>query len=436
MTTPGGGAAVHIRRIPTFASMPEAMLAEMLSFGRALQFQPGDKLVGQGEASTFAIILLAGDVSVLNESRHGHAPVAQVSAPALLGEIGALADLPRTATLLALTPGHALCVERDVLLRVFGCAPDTLVSVIAQLGQQIRNTNDALGLYAGGLAALEQAHSQQTILDDLKSPTAELANFAAAFSQLARRIALERRHRSEMASAALIQQALLPNAIDAALLRGRCDVAGGMKPARDVGGDFYDHFMLDENRLAFAVGDVCGKGVPASLFMCVTVTTLRLAAKQFVTLPAMIEGVNAMLCEQNAASMFSTLFFGVLDLSNGRLEYVSCGHCPPLLFGPGRFTTVLAGGGVPLGLFPGRKWPAHAAVLRENEGVFVLTDGVTEAIAPDGEEYGEERVAALLRAGAGASPAGLVEGCIADVERFAAGAEQFDDITCVAVQLR
>ena len=179
-----------------------------------------------------------------------------------------------------------------------------------------------MGLYAAGCAAIGNDDFDPAILDALSNPSAPLSTFAAAFEALAKTIARERTMRVDMAAAAALQLAMLPHdGLDLPLCR-RCDVAGLMQPAREVGGDFYDIAMLDDDRLAFTVGDVCGKGVAASLFMTVTLTMLRLAARDAAGrdegIAAMIDRVNTTLCAQNPSGMFATAGYGVLDLATRR----------------------------------------------------------------------------------------------------------------------
>jgi serine phosphatase RsbU (regulator of sigma subunit) len=305
--------------------------------------------------------------------------------------------------------------------------------VIAQLGHHIHHVNQALGLFSDGFEALERDDLDLTILDDLNNPVEEVRDFAVAFKRLAHRIGAERRNRDEMASAALIQRSMLPEPLEAALLRGRATVFGDMKPAREVGGDLYDIFMLDDDHLAIAVGDVCGKGVPASLFMSVTITTLRLAVRGWKSLPKMLQSANELLCARNPTLMFTTLFFGVLDLNDGRLEYANCGHNPPVVLCREEGSQLLPSGGWPLGLAAERTIRTAEVNLGPGDGLFLFTDGVTECLDCDGVLYGDERLRATLERCAGLEAEPLVAAAMADVAAFAAGAEPFDDITCLAV---
>src|SRR6185295_16035216 len=361
-----------IRSIPALRNVPQDDLDALLADAGDCSFAAGDALMKQGEASAFALILLTGEVTIINESAHGDVPLRVIAAPALIGEIGALSQLRRTAGARANTDITALEIPRESMLLV--AQHELLLAVIAQTGEQIENLSTALGLYAAGLAALERDDLDAAILADLTNPTPELSNFAEAFQRLAHRVTLERRSRAELASAALIQRAMLPAPIEAKRLAGRCTAFGTVKPAREVGGDLFDLTLLSEDRLVLVVGDVCGKGVPASLFMSATVTALRLAAQHERDLSRLIGQANDALCAQNAMGMFATLFYGVLDLDRDRLDYVVCGHSPPLHISAAGACAELTGSGPPLGFFPERVWRAHALQLAPGDGLFLFTD--------------------------------------------------------------
>ena len=423
----------RIRSIGALAVITEDAVSKILRVSAEILFAPGEGLVRQSAPSDAAYILLSGNVTIVSENQHGDTVLANVPAPVLLGEIGALANIPRTATIRAITPVRALRVNRDVLLEVCRETPQVLLSVIGKLGEHIHGVNRALGLYAGGLSALEREDFDPGILQDLNNPIHELRDFAAALQRLARHIVLERRTRKEMASAALIQQAMLPQALVGLDPRGRCEVYGEMRPARDVGGDFYEAFMLGDDRVALLIGDVCGKGVPASLFMSFAVTALRLVAKQERDVATMVERVNALLYAQNAASMFTTLFYGVLDLSSRRLDYVSCGHPPPLIARAGGQCLSLVGGGTPLGILPDRRAIARSVDLVAGDRLLLCTDGIIESIDASGAEYGEERLSATLLGAAAGTSNDVARAVIDSAVHYAEGVEQFDDITCLAV---
>jgi len=166
------------------------------------------------------------------------------------------------------------------------------MAVVRQLGQEIESVSRAVALYTNALTALEKREFDRGILEDLVHPPPQLAEFSAAFRRLADRILTTQRQQEEMASAALIQRSFLPKEPRANIGNSDFEIRTMIRPAREVGGDFYDFFMLDQDRLAIVIGDVCGKGIPASIFMTVVVTTLRTAAREEFDPASTIERTN------------------------------------------------------------------------------------------------------------------------------------------------
>ena len=222
------------------------------------------------------------------------------------------------------------------------------------------------------------------------------------------------------------------------------DIAARVRPARTVAGDFYDAFPLrGGERTALVVGDVCDKGVGAALFMAVFRSLLRVVtAETFAAaMPGSDDGRQVarslqVLSDYNArthsrANMFATLFFGVLDGASGRLAYVNAGHDPPALLRGGGVLRRLDPTGPAVGLLPDLEWRHDQVVLERGDMLLAFTDGVTDAKAPDGAMFGDER---LFRAAAqsGRSAAALVDGIEAAALQHIAGAAQFDDITLLA----
>ena len=360
--------------------------------------------------------------------------LAALEAPRLIGELGVLAGYPRTATIETVTPILAYRLTAEELIEVGQQAPEFLFSVISQLGRQIDGMNQALTLYGNALSALERREFDARIIDDLAHPSPQLVTFAATFKRFAEQIVDKRRQADDLASAALIQRSFLPRAEQLRLVAGVLDLSAAMRPARDVGGDFYDYFMLDEQRVAIAIGDVCGKGIPAALFMAVAITALRNAAQSEADVASTLKRVNAALCRDNDANMFATLFYGVLDLRSGVLEYGNCGHNAPYVLSGGK-RRALAATGIPVGLMAELSAKSALVVLNPGDSLVLFTDGVTEAMNAGEQEFGKERLEALLDA-AGTTPAAeLLQHIYAEVDDFAAGEDQADDITCLALRL-
>jgi len=207
-----------------------------------------------------------------------------------------------------------------------------------------------------------------------------------------------------------------------------------MTPARDVGGDFFDLVRLADGRVAVGVGDVCGKGVPAALFMGITRTLIRINLREKPDLPGAIFKANAYLANNNAAELFATLLYAVFDPRSGELEYMSCGHLPALLRRADGAVETLQDGGLPIGLFDDLKTSLRRAQLSEGDLFFLYTDGVTEASDVNEIEFGDRRLRELLAQGDGATAAQWVARVEYAVRNFAGGKPQFDDITCLALK--
>lgn len=206
-------------------------------------------------------------------------------------------------------------------------------------------------------------------------------------------------------------------------------------PAREVGGDFYDYFLVGPNQLGFVMADVSGKGVPAALFMTITRTLLK-ATAQFISDPTpCIEQLNRLLAAENEQMMFVTLFYGVLDLRSGQVDYVNAGHNPPYLLRPGHPPKPLPRtGSMALAVLEDAPYSSAQLTLAPGEQIFLFTDGVTEAMNAERQEYGEERLVQLLARLPQADPQAINQAVVDDVHAFENGAPQADDITCMTLR--
>ncbi len=238
--------------------------------------------------------------------------------------------------------------------------------------------------------------------------------------------------RQELDVAARMQLAMLPHAWPRHATYG---LWGTMRPAKEVGGDFYDHFELADGQRGMVVADVSGKGIGPGLFGMMAKTLLRARATQgSLELSRVIEQVNDELSADNDSCIFVTLFYGLFDPGTGVLRFVNAGHPPPLLVhadGQEEYLPVL--GGIAPGILPGAVYPQGEVTLRPGDSLIMYSDGVTEAMNAANEEFGMERLAAAFRGRPVASPAEAVERTLAAVQAFVAGYEQSDDITCVAL---
>jgi len=243
--------------------------------------------------------------------------------------------------------------------------------------------------------------------------------------------------RRELDIARSIQQSILPQTFPPFPQRTDLDVFAQMSPAREVGGDFYDFFLLDAARLGFVVGDVSGKGVPAALFMAVSRTLLKSIALTSTPPDECLRRVNTLLCLDNSAEMFVSVFYGILDTRTGQMTYSNGGHNPPYLLRRDSPVEVLEGtGGTVLGVLDDIRCAARTVTLQPGEGVFLYSDGVTEAMDTDGQLFSDARLRTVLQAGNAASSEALVRAVIEAVIHYANGAPQSDDITALAIRYR
>ncbi len=251
---------------------------------------------------------------------------------------------------------------------------------------------------------------------------------------MAAQMAQRRAHEAEMASAAAIQRAMLPSMQSSDFAEGRLDIFAHMVPAREVGGDLYDIVKLDGNRVVITIGDVCGKGVPASLFMAITQTVMRLVVRSGEDLQAEINAANKLLVANNREELFTTLFCGVIDVPSGTMTYCNCGHNPPLVLRRGESTfEPLRNCGPPLGIVDDISYVPRSIALAPGDMLLLYTDGVTEAESSQSAQFGMERLEQTILEMRGQPARRVVEHVIKRVAEFAKGAPQSDDITCVAV---
>ena len=243
---------------------------------------------------------------------------------------------------------------------------------------------------------------------------------------------------TELNVATQIQADMLPRIFPPFPERDEFDIYATMTPAREVGGDFYDFFLVDRDHLAVVIADVSGKGVPAALFMVIAKTLIKNHAQTGMEPGRVFETVNNQLCENNEAGMFVTAFLGILELPTGRFTYVNAGHNPPLAALGGRpYDWLPSKRGFVLAGMENMSYRQQEIVLRPGDRVFLYTDGVTEALNPENALYSETRLQAFFN-GAALEGKPLEEQLALlhrDIAGFAAGAEQADDITMLLIQI-
>jgi sigma-B regulation protein RsbU (phosphoserine phosphatase) len=210
-----------------------------------------------------------------------------------------------------------------------------------------------------------------------------------------------------------------------------------LDPAKAVGGDLYDFFYLDDQHLCVAIGDVAGKGVPASLFMMVTRTLLRAKATSGQNLASLMTSINEELCKENPNQMFVTFFVGIVDLNSGIMEFCNAGHNYPYIISKcGSVNQLKIRTGLPLGIFADTKYEVSNYRFRPFEIMVMTTDGITDALNNSNDFFGEANLAAFLSTLAQRDTRSITELLIAEVKRFSTGTEQADDITILSLQYK
>lgn len=242
---------------------------------------------------------------------------------------------------------------------------------------------------------------------------------------------------TELSLATNIQANMLPRIFPAFPERDEIDLYATMTPAKEVGGDFYDFFMVDENHLAVVMADVSGKGIPAALFMVIAKTLIK-----DHTMPGKDPGdvftkVNELLCESNSEGLFVTAFEGVLDLVTGEFRYVNAGHELPFLCKKGEtYKTHAVKAAFVLAGMEEMKYKSGSVLLEPGDKFFQYTDGVTEATNKDNKLYGMERLETVLGKNADLPPEALLPAIKADIDAFVGDAPQFDDITMICFEYK
>lgn len=242
---------------------------------------------------------------------------------------------------------------------------------------------------------------------------------------------------AELNVATQIQADMLPRIFPAFPERTEFDIYATMDPAKEVGGDFYDFFLVDDNHLAVVIADVSGKGVPAALFMVIAKTLIKNHAQNKETPSVVFTHTNEQLCEGNDAGLFVTAWMGVLEISTGSFTYVNAGHNPPLLrHADGKFEWLKSRPGFVLAGLEGTRYRENVMQMEPDDCLFLYTDGITEATNGDLELYGERRLQEALNQQEHLPVRQMLTGIKASINAFVGGAEQFDDITMLGLTYR
>jgi sigma-B regulation protein RsbU (phosphoserine phosphatase) len=242
---------------------------------------------------------------------------------------------------------------------------------------------------------------------------------------------------TELSLAGKIQEASIPNEFPAFPDREDFDIFCAMDPAREVGGDFYNFYFVDDDHLALVIGDVSGKGIPAALFMMVTNILISDRTRMGGNPAEILRFLNQEICAHNEAEMFVTVWLGILELSTGRLIAANAGHEYPAIRQPdGGFTLYKDPHGLVVGGMDGTKYKDYELRMEPGSKLFVYTDGVPEATDAENRLFGTDRMLEALNRRAEAAPEQILKNVREAVDGFVKDAEQFDDLTMLCLEYK
>ena len=288
------------------------------------------------------------------------------------------------------------------------------------------------------------AHSNAADLSDRKSDN--LALMAAAFQNMSNRVQDQHRRlldalqtkealisiRKELDIATRVQLSLIPNDLKISI---SYHAAGSMTPAKEVGGDFFDFFRLDDNLIGVAIADVSGKGVPAALFMVMARTLLRSSVFHIDSPARVLEYMNEFLEQNNDEQLFITLFYGILNETSGTLVYSTGGHNPPIVSDSKSTRMLQQTDGMVLAMISDIDYGERSIDLEPNSRIIMMTDGIPESFNKEGEAFGDDRTLEMIKAlPSDQSPEADISHIINTVETFVGEAPQFDDMTCIVLR--
>ena len=352
-----------------------------------------------------------------------HIPESLVLAPVKAMERNIVAAIIAFIVILALI---ILCVV--LMVRRFS---RNLTAPLIALGKDVQTIS------SGDLDYRAEIRSNDEIGDLAKSFNGMAASLKEYIENLTAVTAEKERIGAELDVATHIQKSMLPCIFPAFPDRKEFDVYATMNPAKEVGGDFYDFFMVDDTHLAVVMADVSGKGVPAALFMVIGKTLIKDHTEPGISLGDVFSDVNNMLCDSNSEGLFITAFEGVLDLVTGEFRYVNAGHEPPYICKQGEgYEAYRIKAGFVLAGMEDLRYREGSLQLSAGDRIFLYTDGVTEATDAENQLYGSERLHRVLNDHLDANPEALLAAVKAYVDHFVGDAPQFDDITMLCMEYR
>lgn len=414
-----------MRALPIFSGIADDALARLAAQMHVQPLAAGEVLFWEGEAGHSCYVVLDGELEVVG--RPGQIEVRlEVCRPGrMIGEMALIDPSPRSATVRAISASSVAVLGERAFIELMHSNPALTLDLLRNSTARLRTTS-------------------RQMLADMEAKNAELLRaYHELESAQAERIRLGKLQ-EELAVARRIQEAFLPRQLPQP---PGWQIAAYNRGAQEVGGDFFDCIELGDGTLGVVVADVCGKGVPAALFVALTRSLVRASSLAPWAFQHHERGDGDLLAgalwftndyiaaEHGESSMFITLFYGALDPATGRLSYVNAGHNPPLLVAAdGRIVSELESSALPLGIVAGQAFATSALAIGPGELLISFSDGITEAMSAAGEPFGDARLADAIEAHAGLPAHALVHTLVRLVDEFGAGAPQADDMTVLVVK--
>ena len=402
-----------LARVPFFTDLPLEELDRILAQLEIVNLKSGEILFREGDAGEHMYIVVSGDLEILmapdtaNELILNRVPQGEY-----IGEMSLVTGAPRTASVRASGDVVLLSMSRPQLLELLHQHPQMASTMVNVLSHRLDNTN------VSTFRDLTDKNRQlQQAFDELK----------AAQELLIEKERLER----ELKVAAEIQMSILPDALP--FVEG-FDFGGRILPARQVGGDFYDVFILDHHKIGVLIGDVADKGVPSAIFMARAHALIIAEADSEISPGEVLHRVNRHITRLEKSTQFVTALYGVLDINTREFTYARAGHEPPLILTPqGEVQRLPHKPGMALGLWEDIALDENSVQLSKDSLLVMFTDGMTDCRNPLGEPFGLERIKKTM---AGLVQVGAQSGCdqlFDSLMLYQSGAKQDDDVTLVAI---
>ncbi|MDD4459888.1 MAG: SpoIIE family protein phosphatase [Proteiniphilum sp.] len=303
------------------------------------------------------------------------------------------------------------------------------VSPLAKFASSARGI--ASGDFNTELPQIGNSHEMQDLYNSFAFMKRELSNYIVNLKETT---AAKEKIESELRIAREIQMGMIPHIFPPFPDLPEIDLYATLLSAKEVGGDLYDFFLLDDHRICFAIGDVSGKGIPASLFMAVTRTLLRSTADKGKSTAEMVTSINKTLSLNNESNMFVTFFLGILDIREGVLKYCNAGHNPPILIRNKREVSYFnITKGIPVGLFDTYAYTEESILMAPDDQIFLYTDGLSEAEDASHNLFGDDQLLQVIGQHASASPRSMIEAATRAVADHVQGHIQSDDLTMMSI---